>query len=200
MPNGGGALWVYRHLADRVDLELEWLLAYRNGLMDGNRPGDVLEVASTSLDQLETVALLDLLARCSSDHHLARMRSLRHARGEIDGRAEPVPVARHRSSRVHADANRRLAVGSKLLRYPKAQPHSVGGVRNPDHHLVADRLDFLRAVIGEESSDTIGELDSDLDRLGVAMSFRQCREASEVGENEGLRIVHAASHRRGSRK
>jgi hypothetical protein len=79
---------------------------------------------------------------------------------------------------------------ANLARKAKGQANGRRGIRRPDHEGVADRLDFLGFVVGQELSHLRAERLYEIRGPLIPMSLGQRREPGEIREQKRLRLGH----------
>ena len=86
-------------------------------------------------------------------------------------------------------------VVAQLVADPQRERDRLPGFVAADHHRVADRLDLLAAVVGQQGAHVRVEADGHLSRVLVALLGGERGKADEVHEEEGLvPVLHAVPH------
>ena len=120
-----------------------------------------------------------------ADEHLAGTRQRRDARGEVHGGAEEVAVALDGGSAGDADTHGRVERRrQRALDDPQPGGGGLGGVGDPHHDGVAERLDDV-GVGAQLALDAEPQPPRQLGRAGVAVILGEGGEADDVGEQEG---------------
>jgi len=125
------------------------------------------------------------------DEHLAGSGDPGEARSEVDGGTEEVTVALDGGAARDTDAHGRVERrGQRLLDDPQPRGGSLGGVSDPHHDRVAERLDDMR-VGAELTLDTEPQAPGELGSTRVAVSLREGGEADDVREQKsGVADAH----------
>ena len=103
------------------------------------------------------------------------------------------PSSSTRGAGVHAHAHgQQVAARADLVQHLLGQGHRGVGVRRPDHHAVAHRLDVAGAVAAAERGHRALELARHPCGVLVALDLREHGVAHEVGEQEGRRAARGS--------
>lgn len=171
------------HPADRIDREFP-ICVHSMGGKDGDAIRNVLEPALPSRAKRGTRRRRKRLLGRLGQQDFASLRCVGDPRGQVDAGSEPVAVSLDGCSGMHTDPHRRSGMSGKFLHDAQTEDHGLLGVIDPGHDLIADRLDLLRTMVGEQTSDAGREALDDLCCRLVSMGLGQRRITGEISEEE----------------
>ena len=126
-----------------------------------------------------------------ADHHLAGLREVGDPRREVDRRAVVVALLEDDRTSVKADMRRRQSGFGDALDHLECRDHARPGVREMQHHAIAEPLDGPAAVLDRGSLDDPAELAGEFGRGRVTLFLGQAGVAGDVEEAHGRAGVRA---------